>query len=529
MAQRPLDILVVDDDKGDRAFCQRALRSALSDGLRLLEADSGESGLKSIEAHAPDCVLLDHSLPGINGIEVLKRIRIKHPYLPVVMIDGKGNDVIAVQSMKEGAQDYIAKSTITPATLQRAVRMAIEHCTLQQRDHEQRATLEIFTRALAHDLKEPVRTMRSFLDRIDDSDALNANSQQSFQYICKSAKRMGALIDAVQVYTRLDAIERMERTPCDLADVLEQARENLAQLIDTRGAIVTCDALPQVQSDAVQMLQLFQNLLANAIRHCESAAVIHVGLEEYGNQWLLTVRDNGPGIAPECLETIFEPFKRLSHRKDDESGMGLGLAISRKIVELHGGRIWCESRPGAGTSFLFTLPKTTAIAAPAGERTVDNVSVNESTEVEPKTLARILLVDDNEADIELNQIMLIEQAKLRCGLLTAADGKEALSLLRNAAEEGSAIDLVLLDINMPIMNGFELLTQMRNEQMLADTSVVMCTTSDDDVDKEMAEVLGAAGYLTKPPNFTLLRDIIDRCPRLRFYQEGEDCALLRAA
>jgi signal transduction histidine kinase len=529
MAQRPLDILVVDDDKGDRAFCQRALRSALSDGLRVLEADSGESGLKSIEAHAPDCVLLDHSLPGINGIEVLKRIRIKHPYLPVVMIDGKGNDVIAVQSMKEGAQDYIAKSTITPATLQRAVRMAIEHCILQQRDHEQRASLEIFTRALAHDLKEPVRTMRSFLDRIDDADALSASSQQSFQYIYKSARRMGALIDAVQVYTRLDAIERTERTPCDLADVLEQARENLAQLIDTRGAVITCDALPQVQSNAVQTLQLLQNLLANAIRHCESAAIVHVSAEEYGNQWLLTVRDNGSGVAPECLETIFEPFKRLSHRKDDESGMGLGLAISRKIVELHGGRIWCESRPGSGTSFLFTLPKTPVLTAPAGERQAQDAPVDEPAAIETKTLARILLVDDSEADIELNQIMLIEQAKLRCDLLTAADGKEALILLRNAAQGGRPIDLVLLDINMPVMNGFELLTQMRKEHMLADTLVVMCSTSNDDVDKEMAEMLGAAGYLTKPPNFSLLRDIINGCPRLRFYQDGKDCALLRAA
>src|SRR5580704_9401981 len=103
MAHSTLNILVIDDDKGDRMSCRRALKSTWGGNLRFLEADNGESGLESVERHVFSCVLLDHSLPGINGVEVLKRIRIKHPYLPVIMIDGKGNDVVAVQSMKEGA------------------------------------------------------------------------------------------------------------------------------------------------------------------------------------------------------------------------------------------------------------------------------------------------------------------------------------------------------------------------------------------------------------------------------------------
>jgi DNA-binding NtrC family response regulator len=134
--QDMLNILIIDDDGGDRAVCRRALKSAWGDNLRLLEADSGERGLEAIESHALDCVLLDHSLPGINGGEVLRRIRISHPYLAVVMIDGKGNDVIAVRSMKDGAQDYIAKNKITPEILERAVLMAIEHTKLQKRVEE---------------------------------------------------------------------------------------------------------------------------------------------------------------------------------------------------------------------------------------------------------------------------------------------------------------------------------------------------------------------------------------------------------
>jgi two-component system cell cycle sensor histidine kinase/response regulator CckA len=136
----PLRILVIDDDGGDRALCRRMLKSAVGDRLRFMEADSGERGLDLIENQAFDCVLLDHSLPGLNGIEVLKRLRIKHAHLPVVMIDGKGNDVIAVQSMKEGAQDYLTKSTMTSPVLQRAVEFAIANCTLAKtvRSNEER-------------------------------------------------------------------------------------------------------------------------------------------------------------------------------------------------------------------------------------------------------------------------------------------------------------------------------------------------------------------------------------------------------
>ncbi len=524
-----LAILIVDDDAGDRRLCQRALKSALGDSLRLFEADSGESGLELIETHSPNCVLLDFSLPGINGVEVLKQIRRKHPYLPVIMIDGKGNDIVAVQSMKEGAQDYIAKRTITPRTVQRAVRMAIKHSALQKHSHQQRTSLEIFTRALAHDLKEPVRTIRSFLDRMSDWRNLCEKSQQSFQHICKSAERMSALIDAVHLYTSLDSDEQMEKTFCDIAAVLKDVQENLAQLIDERRAVITFDELPHVYANDVQMHQLFQNLLANAIRHSNSAVRIHVSVEEHEDNLRFEVRDNGPGIAPEHLETIFEPFKRFSHRKGNEPGLGLGLAINRKIVELHGGRIWCESQGCRGTSFLIELPKCSAISSASKDATVNIPSPNLQSVDGSQSLARILLVDDNEVDIELNSIFLIEQPKLHCEVMTARDGEEGLAIIRDAKQRGHPIDLILLDINMPVMDGFEMLRQIKKEQMSPNTLVVMCTTSDDEKDKRMAKSLGAIGYLTKPPRFSLFKEVIEQCGLLRLSKKDDNYILVPAA
>jgi signal transduction histidine kinase len=529
MMNDSLTILVIDDDGGARKFCHKALKSAFGDSLRFMEAEDGESGLSAIERHVPHCVLLDHLMPGIDGIEVLKRIRVRYPYLPVVMIDGNGNDVIAVQSMKEGAQDYIAKTTITPPIMQRVVEMAIQHCTLQKRTHDQRLSLEIFTRALAHDLKEPVRTIRSFLDsRFIDWRNLSDQSQKYFHYVRKAADRMDALIDNVYLYTRLDASEQMEKGPCNVADVLVDVQDNLAQLIEERGATIVYDALPCVFANRVQMIQLFQNLITNAIRHCDKAVTIRVGCEEHEGLWRLAVRDNGPGIASDDFARIFAPFKRLSQRKGDDPGLGLGLAINRKIVESYGGKIWCESTLGAGTCFLFTLPKATAFAGADGPHSLPVASLNESGGG-AQALARILLVDDNEADIVLNRILLIDDVKLRCDVLTAGDGKQALAALQRAANENNPIDLVLLDINMPVMSGFELLSYMRKNEALLRPLVVMCSTSASDIDKRMAASFDVAGYLTKPPRFSLLKDIIDDSQRLQLRHEGNELVLRRAA
>jgi len=529
MMNDSLTVLVIDDDGGARKFCHRALRSAFGDVLQFMEAEDGESGLRAIEKHIPDCVLLDHLMPGIDGIEVLRRARVGHPYLPIVMIDGHGNDVIAVQSMKEGAQDYIAKSTITPPILQRVVQMAIQHCTLQKRTHDQRASLEIFTRALAHDLKEPVRTIRSFLDsRFIDWHNLSDQSQKYFHYVRKAADRMDALIDNVYLYTRLDANEQMEKGPCNVKDVLVDVQDNLAQLIEERGATIVYNTLPYVFANRVQMIQLFQNLITNAIRHCDTPVTIRVDSEEREGYWRLAVRDNGPGIASEDFARIFAPFKRLSQRKGDDPGLGLGLAINRKIVESYGGKIWCESTLGAGTCFLFTLPKATAIAGGEGPHALPVASLNASGSG-AQAIARILLVDDSEADTVLNRILLVDDVKLRCDVMTAGNGKEALAALQRAANENNPIDLLLLDINMPVMSGFELLAYMRKNEALLRPLVVMCSTSDSDIDKRMAAAFDVAGYLTKPPQFSLLKDIIDDSPSLQLRHEGSELVLRRAA
>lgn len=516
-----MKILIIDDSEDDRLLYRRSLQKNSEMAYEFMEASDGEEGLRAVEEQTPACVLLDYSLPGHNGVEVLKRLREKHPFLPVVILTGQGNEAVAVAAMQEGAQNYISKQTITPEAIQRIVRTAVEHCSLEKRIHDQRTSLEIFTRALAHDLKEPVRTIKSYAELIVQKESFSEKAQTYFNYIETAADRMAMLIDTVFLYTRLEDPTQMHKELCNTGDVLQEVKDNLGHLIRENQAIITADPLPNVYVNRTQMMQLLQNLVSNAIRHSDPPIIVHLSAEEKEDHWLFSVSDNGCGIEEKYLQRVFEPFKRLGNYERD--GAGLGLAICKKIIESHNGKIWCESAPGQGATFLFTLPKAmpevTALPASLNKEAAKPIESG-------KTLASVLLVDDSNADIEITQFRLAEQAKLQCHFLVARSGQEALSILK---QSDGAVDLVLLDVNMPEMDGFEVLEKMKKEEMFGDTNVIMCTGSTYDRDMERATSLGAKGYIVKPVQFETLQSAIRKTPNIKLQPEDQGYTLLRVA
>ncbi len=224
----------------------------------------------------------------------------------------------------------------------------------QARINEQHETLEVFTHALAHDLREPVRTVRAFSDMIVEDGGLPESALTYFDFVRRGADRMGLLIETVFAYTQLHDPTRIRKARCSMDAALSAARENLHSLIVESGAKIDAPPLPEIEANAGQMMQLFQNLIGNAIRHCPRPVTIAVTVEAQDKAWQFCVRDDGHGIAECDIARIFQPFKRLNLNED---GTGLGLAICAKIVAIHGGRIWCESKEGEGASFCFTLPK----------------------------------------------------------------------------------------------------------------------------------------------------------------------------
>jgi PAS domain S-box-containing protein len=236
------------------------------------------------------------------------------------------------------------------------------------------AELEQFAYVASHDLQEPLRMVTSYLQLLERryKNQLDANADQFITYAVDGARRMQTLINDLLNYSRVSTRgQPFKLVDCDV--ILQQAIANLQIAIADSQAIITHDTLPEVMADTTQLTQVFQNLIGNAIKFCQNQQPqIHIGVakpntnsdEESLNsiplvdEWLFWVRDNGIGLESQYAERIFIIFQRL-HGRDKYRGTGIGLAICKKIIERHGGRIWVESKPGQGSTFYFTIPDRT--------------------------------------------------------------------------------------------------------------------------------------------------------------------------
>lgn len=184
---------------------------------------------------------------------------------------------------------------------------------------------------------------------------LDSDADEFIGYAVDGATRMQQLINALLDYSRVSTRAKPLR-PTNFEESLNHAIANLQASIKENNAVVTHDQLPTVEADSTQMVQLFQNLVGNAIKfHSEKQPEVHIGAERNGTEWIFSVRDNGIGIDPQYFDRIFIIFQRL-HSRGEYPGTGIGLAICKKIIERHKGRIWVESRPGEGATFYFTIP-----------------------------------------------------------------------------------------------------------------------------------------------------------------------------
>ena len=226
--------------------------------------------------------------------------------------------------------------------------------------------LQQFAYIASHDLQEPLRTVSIFAQLLAKryQGQLQGDADQFIKYIVESSERMERLIHDLLDFSRVDArgTDFFVRLSCD--DVLDDAIRNLHSLIEENGAVVTQERLPVLVGDPVQLTRLFQNLLVNSIRfRGEAPPRIHIATEARGSEWAISIRDNGIGIEPQYAEKIFGIFKCL-HSRDKYPGSGMGLAICRKIVSRHEGRIWVESELGKGSTFFFTLPGANTTSLP---------------------------------------------------------------------------------------------------------------------------------------------------------------------
>lgn len=352
------DVLIIDDSDIDRDLYKLYLSVDQNVDWHFAEAANAKDGLAAFRQSDDQLVLLDYFLPDRSGLNLLNEFKGDRSFAPVILLTGNDSEPLAVECIKHGAQDFLVKGSITPEALRRTVHLAEERIATMKKIDEQRESLSVFARLLAHDLRAPIRHILNVGDMI--SSAIEEKEYEEVEKFRELLQRSGhhlqSLIDTLAEYNKFDGVE-VAFEQVSMNAVVRDVVMLLSVQLKERNARVTYDPLPDIVGNEPQLAELLQNLILNGIKFCKSPQPsVHVGAEEVVGKWQFFVRDNGVGIPERFRKTIFDPFRRL-HSRSQYPGTGLGLAICKKIVDRHDGKIWCESEEGKGTTFYFTFRK----------------------------------------------------------------------------------------------------------------------------------------------------------------------------
>ena len=379
MARNIVNVLMVDDDEDEYIVVEKYLKRATTNTYTVKWVDSFERALEVLEGSRFHVCLLDYQLGAHTGIELLREIRKRGHNVPVILLTGHGNVAIDVEAMEQGAFDYVEKTELTPNLLERSIRYAMENFRvrealresneeLERRVEDRTAELrrsnvelEQFAAGVARDLQEPLavlgRYMATFEKRATQQPAPDTalNLSSSFETVFLAIRNMELLVRIVLDYSRTSG-QRAPFEAVDTASIVAQVRDDLDSQLKKAGARLEIGELPTVKGDPRLLRGLFENLIDNSLKyHSDAPIEVSVSASRRGDSWVFTIEDNGIGVSEEDSDEVFLMFARGS-RTQDIPGVGIGLALCRKIVEYHAGRIWIDSGDEGGTRIAFTLP-----------------------------------------------------------------------------------------------------------------------------------------------------------------------------
>jgi signal transduction histidine kinase len=488
--EHPFRILVVDDEADNRTLLKNQLAAVPHVRLSVEAAADGDEALKKLAESPFDLVFLDYRLPPTDGLDVLDKIRQHHPKTAVVITTAAGSEQIAVAAMKKGAMDYLTHQDLRRADLSQLLRRVIEIRDLVNQNMELRQVNQMkneFIANVSHELRTPLTVVIGYANTMRDGSlgAMNDGQRKALTAIIERAE---ALLTTLNNILRIREVHEGKNSmllkPADLKILVEEQITRAGKELRRKKLTVQArlgDAPAWVLADAERIGHVVDNLLSNAAKFSPVSGTLEVELVQESGRARLSVADRGPGIAPELMPHVFERFFAANQGPTREyPGLGLGLPLSKEIVERHGGRIWLESQgAGSGATARIELPTCAPDAAPSVVDAADTLQKK-----------RVLIVEDNPDLVEVLMLFLASVSR-NLSIATARSGFEALEKIKDETPS-----LVILDVMMPGMDGFEVLSRLRRLPDAERVPVLVLTGYSDAVQR--AREAGARDVMLKP-------------------------------
>ena len=357
-------ILLIDDEEVVRDSCAQILAGG---PYELASAPDGTAGLALVEEFHPDLIFVDLKMPGISGFEVLEQVAAMDSTIVTIVITGFATVSSAIDAMKKGAYDFLPKP-FTPEEFRLITRRSLEKRRLTLETialrREKEMLREHFAHIVSHELKSPLNAVQQNLMALEFELSGSLTEVQKDK-LGRAKNRLNDLIKLINSWLRAISIDadqmKQAFTQISVKNEISRALENVEPYAVRKDIEIVAsigDSLPAVMGDDLSLSEAFGNIIGNAVKYSRDGSKVYVKAEENGNDILVSVKDEGIGIAAEDIPHIFEGFYRGKSGQAAASGHGIGLAVTRQIIEAHQGSIAVESEPGKGTTFLVRLPKS---------------------------------------------------------------------------------------------------------------------------------------------------------------------------
>lgn len=360
-----------------------------------------------------------------------------------------------------------------------------------------------FLSRMSHELRTPLNAVLGFAQLLSLEENATEDQQRSVQHILRGGNHLLTLIDDVLDISRVEVDQLgLSPQPIQASAVVAEAVDLVGMMAQERGIQIIWDASeteePEAEADPQRLKQVLLNLLTNAVKYNREGGEVRLSQHRRDDAIRIEVADDGPGLSAEEVQRAFQPFERLGAELTEVEGTGLGLALSKRLVEAMGGKIGAKNRPEGGCTFWFTLPLSHADRLSKPPRDVDAMPI-----LTGDATGRVLYIEDNPSNLRLVQSVLRRRPDIE--MLSATDGRTGLDLALRTEP-----DLILLDIHLPDLPGTELLPMLRADPKTAETPILI-VSADATADRMDAMMeAGATGYLTKPLDVVQFLAILDK-------------------